>query len=50
MDKFWIYAILASLIFDFNIIEVKNTVTREVIQAVKYSWTDNFDDRKIFKR
>ena len=50
MEEFWIHAIIIFLIFGFNINEVKNTVNKEVIQAVKNSWTANLSDRNIFKR
>ncbi|MDA3808249.1 MAG: hypothetical protein PF440_10130 [Thiomicrorhabdus sp.] len=49
-DEIGVYIILASLIFGFNLAEVKNTITTEVTEAVKDSSTGNVSDQNIFKR
>jgi len=50
MNDFWVTLILASLVFGFNIGEVKNTITKTVGRAMVDAWTGNLDDRNIFKR
>ncbi len=47
-DEIVVCIIIASLIFGFNLGELKNRVTKEFTQALRESWKGNLYERNIF--